>query len=271
MITDPHLYAIFQAVPAWIFDLAEREPPKDPELKSITLKAIERRCDAVVFHAGHRDKITVIEFQFDNSADIYARTAEEMALIQQESGMPEVEGIIFFRYPHLDPKTEPWCNIIQSLQLRDVLERLAQRSPDHPLVAVFQPVLLTNEQTLEERAADFYNQIKSSDIDDKARTTLLDVFVSWIEQRLQHKGKKEIEAMLLGELTDLRETQSGKDLIKIGKQEGKIEDLTRLLERKFGQLNAATLRQIEEIHDPDAVDALLDQLFEIDTLDQLKW
>ncbi len=33
--------------------------------------------------------------------------------------------------------------------------------------------------------------------------------------------------MLIGELTDLRETQSGKELIQIGKEEGKIEGGTR--------------------------------------------
>jgi hypothetical protein len=32
-------------------------------------------------------------------------------------------------------------------------------------------------------------------------------------QRFSDRGKEEIEAMLLGQLPDLRETQAGKDLI----------------------------------------------------------
>ena len=46
------------------------------------------------------------------------------------------------------------------------------------------------------------------------------VFVSWLEQRFKDKTKKEIETMLLGELPDLEETASGKDLIRIGEQRG---------------------------------------------------
>ncbi len=48
----------------------------------------------------------------------------------------------------------------------------------------------------------------------------MDAFVSWLEQRLSQKSKKEIEIMLLGELPALEETQSGRDLIRIGEERG---------------------------------------------------
>jgi len=57
--------------------------------------------------------------------------------------------------------------------------------------------------------------------------------------------------MLLGQLPDLRETQSGKDLIAIGRQEGRQEGeragLIWLLEAKFGVLDAVTRDRIEAI------------------------
>jgi len=49
---------------------------------------------------------------------------------------------------------------------------------------------------------------------------LLSIFVNWLEQRCNQLGKQEIENVLLGELPDLRDTQSGKDLIAIGNWKG---------------------------------------------------
>lgn len=57
--------------------------------------------------------------------------------------------------------------------------------------------------------------VKYSELTPACRTSLLEVFVSWLEQRLSSKSKKEIEIMLLGERPELEETQSGKDPQKV--------------------------------------------------------
>ena len=66
----------------------------------------------------------------------------------------------------------------------------------------------------------------------------------WLEQRFPQKGKREIEMMLLGELPELEETQSAKDLIRIGEKRGEKRGADLLLDRmvlsvpksKFGVL-----------------------------------
>jgi hypothetical protein len=88
------------------------------------------------------------------------------------------------------------------------------------LVAVFKPLLVEDDVALEAEAAGYYRTIKYSELPTACKTSLLDVFVSWLEQRLSHKNKKEIEIMLLGELPELEETQSGRDLIRIGEERG---------------------------------------------------
>jgi len=71
----------------------------------------------------------------------------------------------------------------------------------------------------------------------------------WLEQRFVKKGKTEIEKMLVGQLPDLRETQSGKDLIAIGVQEGtekgKRDSLMQILESRFGRLDSRLLEKID--------------------------
>ena len=73
--------------------------------------------------------------------------------------------------------------------------------------------------------------------------------------------------MLLGELPDLRETQSGKDLIAIGKSEGKIEGL--LLLAKFGEVDPELRQRIKALRSVEKVNRLLVQMVKIDSIDRL--
>jgi len=81
----------------------------------------------------------------------------------------------------------------------------------------------------------------------------------------------EIENMLLGQLPDLRETQSGKDLIAIGRQEGERAGLIWLLEAKFGVLDAVTRDRIEAIDSVDRLRDLYRQVLNVDSIAQLQW
>ena len=105
---------------------------------------------------------------------------------------------------------------MRAFVLHDVVEAFEQNHPGHPLVAVFKPLLADSDESLEREAVRHYRAIKYGELSAACRASLLEVFVSWLEQRLKHKSKKEIEIMLLGELPELEETQSGKDLIRIG-------------------------------------------------------
>jgi predicted transposase YdaD len=283
MKTDKNLHTIFAACPQWIFELTGLDSPGECEWKAVVLKALEQKPDGVIFPADPARPLTVVEFQFQDDPAIYARTVIEMALLQQEHGMRAVQGLIFFRFPSLDPQTEPWRQVIGAYSLREVLKSLAQRAPGHPLVALFQPVLLSNEETLEKHAAAYYNQIKISGLAEPVKTVLLDVFVNWLEKRLKHMGKKEIENMLLGELADLRDTQSGKDLIQIGKEEGitegkimgkiegKQEYLILALEARFGTVGTEVRQRIEQVQNVEKLRDLLLQVFKVNSVDELKW
>ena len=275
MKTDKHLYVLFKANPEWIFELTGLQSPGECEWQSVSLKALELTSDGVIFPKNPNEALTVVEFQFQDDATVYCRTAQEMLLLQQQYDMRGVQGIIFFRQAHQDPQTEPWRQIIRSYLLRDVLEALAHQDANHPLVAVFQPVLLTNEETLEKNAAKYYNQIKTSNLTEPVKQTVLDVFVNWLEHRFKTMSKADIEKMLFGELADLRETQSGKDLIKIGKDEGVIEGqqeaLIQILEAKFGTLVPDIRQRIEQTNDINKLKELLLQVLKADTIEQISW
>ena len=181
----------------------------------------------------------------------------------------KVQGVILFVDHSLDPRTEPWCHFVSVHSLADTLGRLAAEHPAHPLVAVFQPLM----QELEQEAGARYNPIATSGLDEPLKSVLLEVFINWLEQRFVEKGKAEIEMMLVGQLPDLRETQSGKDLIAIGVQEGiekgKRQSLVQVLESRFGPIDSALIEQVETIKGAELLDKFFRRALNINSLDQL--
>jgi predicted ATPase len=121
-------------------------------MRSFVVKSLERRTDGVIVPTALDQPIWVIEFQFWEDPHIYTRIVQKMAAVQEEFGMREVRGIIFFGEAKLDPRTQPWASHVRSIVLLDELRRLAERDPDHPLVAVFQPLLAKHASELEQTA-----------------------------------------------------------------------------------------------------------------------
>ena len=220
MKTDKQLYRIFEANPDWIFQLARLPSPGKSSLRSVTIKSLERKADGVIVPEAFDPPLTVVEFQFQKEETIYTRTVAEMIAVQEANQMRPVQGLIFFGYNNLDPQTAPWNRVVQAFVLRDLVETFERDHPEHPLAAVFKPLLMEDEVALESEAVGYYRTIKYSQLPTACKTGLLEAFVSWLEQRLNHKTKREIEIMLLGELPELEETQSGKDLIRIGEERG---------------------------------------------------
>ena len=141
MDADKHVYEIFQAYPQWVYELLQRPSPGNCRFLSVVIKAIERRADGVLIPDAIEEPIWIIEFQLQWDAWIYNRIAVEMAMVQEEHEGREVCGAIIFGAKDLDPKTEPWCQIVSSFYLDTMLTELGKSSPGHPLVAVFQPLV----------------------------------------------------------------------------------------------------------------------------------
>jgi predicted transposase YdaD len=255
METDKQLYRVFGAEPQWVYLLARLPPVGKCAMRSLTVKRLERRADGVIVPEALTRPLPVIEFQFDENPLIYTRTVQKMAAVQEEFAMREVQGIIFFGDPRLDPQTKPWTSIVRSIVLPDEVRRLAERSPEHALVAVFQPLLAESASELEQKAGVFFRTIKNSKLKKDVKQALEEVFVSWLLQRLPNRTKQEIEKMLIGELPELRETRAGQDLIQIGKEEGLaegraeglVESVGIVLEGKRGRLTKALRQRIRRL------------------------
>jgi predicted transposase YdaD len=129
METDKQLYRVFSAQPQWVFELAELPPVGKCAMRSLAVKTLERRADGVIVPHSRVPPLLVTEFQFHENPQIYTRTVQKMAAVQEEFQMREVQGVIFFGESRLDPRTKPWTSLVRSIVLPDELRRLAERRP----------------------------------------------------------------------------------------------------------------------------------------------
>ena len=268
MKTDKELYRIFEVAPEWVFELAGLPSPGKSTLRSITVKALEKRADGVIVPEALDQPITIVEFQFRADDTIYLRIVVEMAAVQEAYAGRVVQGIIFFGYNNLDPQTAPWTRVVRSYVLPDVLREWERRQPEHPLVAVFKPLLAESEEVLQRHAAGYFRDIEQSSLSAACKRTLEEVFVSWLWQRFRDKTKKEIEMILFGELPDLEETACGKDLIHIGEKRGLEKAILAFLAKRHGTVPAAVRENIAKLTTAES-ERLMEFLAECQSLDDV--
>jgi len=137
--------------------------------------------------------------------------------------------------------------------LDTLLTELGMNSPGHPLIALFQPLVEKNTELLRQNAAKYYNQIETFQSDAHPKSKLHEVFVDWLIQRFTDMGKTEVEQMLLGKLPDIRETQTGKDLIAIGVEEGIVKGIEK--GKEIGKIQI--LEQILGLPETESLDTFL--------------
>lgn len=101
-----------------------------------------------------------------------------------------VHGILVFIDPSLDPKTQPWHRVGRSGEpgfevffLREALASLAQRVPNHPLLAVLSPLMERSDEAMRTRAESACASILDSGLADETRETQFDIFFDWLLMR----------------------------------------------------------------------------------------
>ena len=234
MRTDKQYYQIFEVCPHWVYLLTGHKPPAKLQMRSIAIKELELIADGVVIPDDPAEPLLVVEFQERREPEIYARTAIKMAALQKMHGMREVNGVIFFGDQKLDPQTQPWCRVIDSCVMSDVVRSFATQHANHPLQAVFHPLLtLADDELIAGIKADYHHLTVAPDLTDRARQVLLKVYESWISHRFKTLTREEIEMLMLCDLPATEDTVWGKQLIEEAQSKNSTEILVALLQSRF--------------------------------------
>lgn len=290
--------------PDWLgeIDLGSLEPFK----ASFTTDDLRERHDDVIWRVRFRDQwvylYLLIEFQSSDDYFMACRLLTYVGLLYQDiirsqklkrgDRLPPVMPIVVYN------GTRNWTGPIDMNQLIE---------PMHPSLAAYLPSLsyyLLQEKAVPESFTDDHPENLvghliglgfSQDGTDMRRRvrrlnrllthpkyrTLQRSFAIWLNRLLRVRFKdeavpelhdlSEVEAMLAEKLTSWTEKwrQEGR---QEGHQEGRhleaVAMLSKVLTKRFGPLDDLTRRRIEEAS-VEQIEAWLDRLFEVDTLDEL--
>jgi len=274
MHTDPQIYTLLSADPEILAILTGGLRVAGPyHFEALDLKAIERRTDGVLLPDRGDQPIWIIEFQAQRDATIYYRLVTELGLVGERYPQRLVYGLILFATPELDPRSEPWFGYARSeaiagplrvVYLDEILERLAQRDPSHPLLTVFLPYRVSSAEQLTAAAPTAYQRIQASAYPEPTKTALFEVLTAWLGARFPHLSYREVLQMFQIEHT-FEESQIYKDLIAIGENRGitigESRLVLRLLRRRLGEVPESLERRIRGLASPQLEalgEALLD-------------
>ena len=238
--------------------------------RSVAFKELERRADRVFEPESGEGPTYIIEIQAQRGGDVYDRLVLELVLYRKAHPGRAVYGLVIFLDAGCDEPDPPWVDslgtgpLLRPVYLDAVLAKAREREPDHPLLAVFLP-LLVDERELAGRAPAAWRRLES--LTEPGSKVLLDVFLSWLMER--HKGRNFEEIMrMLQVLTPMEETVAYQQLVGIGKQKEAQVILRKLLARRFGMLPPWAVARLEEAETAQ-LEAWAEAIFDAASLEAL--
>lgn len=259
--TDHIFYKLFLEHPDWLREFTGLPLPLGCKGSAQTLKQLEIRCDLLLTPRDLCDPHYLVEFQLYHDHSIFNRVEIGKHLIwknlnnkadcrRKDYHPREVKTVIIFGSATDLPSSSVNYPSIQILFIDELLIKLEKQHPDSPLLAAMAP-LKDNLSDLEKSASRHYNVIRKSQnlsIDD--RDILHEIFLNLFLQRFKTKSRKEIRAMI-AELTPIKETRVGKELleegIERGIERGITEGATRLVQKMSEK--GKTASEISELTD----------------------
>ncbi len=237
MKTDKEFYTLFSAVPEMLFEITGTRIKGNYSMKSITLKEFELRLDGFLEPERAEEPVYFVEFQGYKDETIYHRLIKGMSSYGELNSDRLIKGMILFTKESLDPKTKLWYPLIRSVDQNvqvfyfdEILEKLGEKKPEHPLITTFKPYLIDDKDILKKQSKEWYGKLERENIPESTKNVFCDVFLRWMIERFKDLTFEEVFTMLES-LTPIEETKAYKDLAAKVKKNEKIEIARKMLER----------------------------------------
>jgi hypothetical protein len=273
METDPVFLQMLQACPKMSYELAGLQVPAGKVvLRSVALKGLNRTADVVAFPSGKSDPILVGEFEMSRVRHVLQRTVMEMSQLEIDHWPRPVAGFVITGTTGGAEKlrADKWAKVVAVLSLTEALEKLPT---DHALRLVLHPLLEKNKEKVAAAAQKQYIELQKAPAYTSAqRETLTLCFMNLLAQRLAHLTIQEINLMVKLP-TDMKKTVLGRDLMRIGREEGREEGAAGIVKRvaslRFGAAAQAFVSQIDELNYLQ-LEQLVDVVNEMKSIGELK-
>jgi len=255
--TDHIFHELFRDHPEWLRELTELPLPVGCRGSSHTLKQLELRCDLLLEPVNPDDPCYLVEFQLYHDHSIFNRIELARQLLwkhlnpkpycrRRDFRPREIETVILFGSRSELPSSHERYPLTRILFIDELLEALAGKHPDSPLVAALAP-LRSSLSELEKTAEGLYDRISfCADLPPGDREVLGEIFQNLLLQRFQSKTREEILQMI-AELTPLHKTHAGKELLEEGIEKGIEQGASKLVHRMISK--GKSIFEIAELTD----------------------
>ncbi len=241
---------------------------------SLTLKGVERRLDGILKPDGHAGPVHIVEFQSRGAPAALYNLLAKIGLYGGQYPERDVIGLGVFlsakqvpTYPSRLGARADAGSLVRCIGLDQFLPEWLAREPDNPYVAVFAPLLISDERELTAQAPALWQTVQRAALEPQARATLSEILEYWFFERFRTLTAKEIWTML-NMLTPIEETAAYQSILAEGKAEGKAMTLKRLPRRRFATLPADAEQRIDAAAEAQ-LDTWLDGIFDAASVEDL--
>ena len=235
MKTDSLFYRLFQQQPEIFFELLPDSPAQAAayEFASVEVKQLAFRMDGLFLpkQKDSRQPFYVVEVQFQADEELYYRLFAELFLYLRQYQPPHPWRVVVI-YPSRRVEQE------QAYQFGDLLalERVTRIYLDEMEVGMSLGVgivklIVEKEATAPAMAQNLLQKATQASLDERKREEIFDIIEAIVVYKFPKKSRQEI-ARMLG-IEDLKQTRFYQEAFAEGRQEGKQETLSKMLDAGF--------------------------------------
>ena len=251
MKTDTIFYALFQSAPGIFFELMGRSPleAEDYGFQSVEVKQTAFRIDGVMLPKRLDGTVYFGEVQFQKDEELYNRFFAELFLyLKQFPQTQDWQGLLIYPRRSLQPKSSRlFEELLAGERVRQVFLDELDGVDSLPLGLGLAKLVVEPKRSAPEKARRLIERARTEEDVGLSRQAIIEFVETIIVYKFTQLSRKEIEVML--GLSELKKTRVYQEAVEEGRQEGQQEIVVSLLCNRFGDLDEALLRVVENLVD----------------------
>ncbi|QDZ40713.1 Rpn family recombination-promoting nuclease/putative transposase [Euhalothece natronophila Z-M001] len=234
MKTDSLFYRLFQIRPQLFFELLSGSSQADCnyQFTSVEVKQLAFRIDGIFFPSSgnKKDPFYVVEVQFQPDEQLYSRIFSELFLyIKQYQPVHPWRVVVIYPTRSVERNSEPHFQPLLNLeQVRRIYLDELEEGENSPLGVRLVKLITSKETEVSQQAQMLLESVSREVNETKLRSDIIDLIESIMVYKFPKMSRKEIAAML--GVDDLKQTRFYQEVFTEGKQEGKLEAVSRMLD-----------------------------------------
>ena len=254
MQTDYLFYRLFKTFPSSFFELIGRAPgeAKDYDFDSVEVKQTAFRFDGLFIPVGDdiNKPLYFVEVQFRYNGNIYSNLfAEIFTYLDQNDPKQDWRGVVIYGSSSFEPKhLTPYRALLNSEQVTRIYLDELPESNFQSLNMKAVELIVVDELAAQEKGKGLLRKVKEEVADEAERIDLLDLIETILGYKFANISREELEKMF--DFDDFKQTRLGRQMleegIEKGRQEGKLEVVSALVERGLSVAEISGILQLDE-------------------------